>query len=76
MLSLYAEVLTITKFKICQCILMTDLPNLMLAKVPTVRYLDAFALLVQGTIKELESLKDHQDKEVINTVYKHFLISS
>lgn len=31
--------------------------------------------LVQGTIKELEGLKDHQDKEVTETVYKHFLIS-
>ena len=33
MLSLYAEGLTITKFKIRQCILMTDSPNLMLNKV-------------------------------------------
>ena len=32
-LSHYAEALAITKFKIHQCILMTDLPNLMLAKV-------------------------------------------
>lgn len=33
-----------------------------------------FFTLVQGTIKELEGLKDHQDKEVIDTMYKHFLI--
>ena len=32
-LSLYAEALTITKFKIHQCILITVSPNLMLAKV-------------------------------------------
>ena len=32
-LSLYAEGLAIAKFKICQCILMTDSPNLMLTKV-------------------------------------------
>ena len=29
----YAEALAIAKFKVCQCILMTDSPNLMLAKV-------------------------------------------
>ena len=32
-ISLYAQALAIAKFKICQCILMTDLPNLMLTKV-------------------------------------------
>ena len=32
-LLLYAEALVIAKFKIRQCILMTDSPNLMLTKV-------------------------------------------
>ena len=35
---LYAEALAITKFKIRQCILMTDSPNLMLAKVIYMAY--------------------------------------
>ena len=37
-LSLYAEALAIAKFKLHQCILMTDSPNLMLTKVSTIWY--------------------------------------
>ena len=50
----YVEALTITKFKIHQCILMTVLPNLMFAKV--FRYVVSYIVRAYSNTAHLELL--------------------